>query len=72
MVSNDLGLNMILPNPLPRIALEGSQDASGSLTTSRMDCPDLKAQLRMTSPELQEYVRELQVQVQKRKDKDVM
>ena len=31
-------------------------------------CPDLKAQLRMMPPELQEYVRELQMKVQKRQN----
>jgi len=31
-------------------------------------CPDLKAQLRMMRPELQGYVRELQMKVQKRKN----
>jgi len=33
-----------------------------------MHCPDLKAQLRMMPPALQEYVRELQMKVQKREN----
>ena len=33
-----------------------------------MHCPDLKTQLRMMTPALQEYVRELQMKVQKREN----
>jgi len=69
-VSNDLGSILISPNPLPCISLEGSpsQDTLGSLTTSGMQCPDLKAQLRMMTPALQEYVRDLQLKAQERKN----
>jgi len=66
-VSKDLGSIMISPNSLPCIALEGS-DTPGSRSNGGMHCPDLNAQLRMMPPALQEYVRELQIKVQKRKD----
>jgi len=71
-VSNDLGSILISPNPLPCISLEGSpsQDTLGSLTTSVMQYPDLtrKAQLRIMTPALQAYVRDLQLKAQERKN----
>jgi len=70
-VSNDLGSILISPNPL-RISLEGSpsQDTLGGLTTRVMQYPDLtrKAQLRIMTPALQEYVRDLQLKAQERKN----
>jgi len=36
--------------------------------TNGMHCPDLKDQLRMMPPALQEYVRELQMKAQRREN----
>jgi len=57
-------------NPFSCITLEGSQsqETPGSLMTNGMHCPDLKAQLRMMPPALQEYVRELQMKAQRREN----